>query len=784
MQRAVLPLFAATLILSAFALFAVQPLFTKMVLPLLGGTPGVWNTAMVFFQALLLGGYLYAHLSTKYLKVSAQIGVHLILLAAVFLFLPLRVPAGWAPPADANPIPWLVGLLTIAIGLPFFVVSSTAPLLQRWFTHTEHAASGDPYFLYSGSNLGSLAALLSYPVLIEPFIGLRAQGIAWSIAYAVLAAGLAACAWLLWRNYTATAHDDVPAPSDEALPAVLTWRMRGHWLLLALAPSALMLGVTLHISTDVASMPLLWIAPLTLYLLTFVIAFARRPILPMRAAVIGAVIFVALLAALLNVRNLYVLLFVNLGAFFFSALVCHLQLVRRRPSARHLTEFYLWMSLGGVLGGFFAAIVAPLVFPNAYEYPLALVLALALRPAVRKPGWAGWALDIAMAVAVVVYFALIDYTRVPAYYALSDGFAAYVKFAKATAFPDLFVSHDPDDAANLLLVVAFVGVLVAFGLRPRGFALAAGAALLIAPPYLAVPQMRVAGIELFPRVNQPLHQERSFFGVHTVERWERPGGMFNVLKNGTTTHGAEASLDLTRKPQPITYYFANGTVRRFFRAAATGGFTMDRVAVLGLGTGTISCYLAPAKEVTFFEIDPVTERIARDPRYFNYLADCGAHPGVVLGDGRLNIAKVADASLDLIVLDAFSSDAIPVHLLTREAFNLYLQKLRPGGVILVHITNQYIDLRTTVAAMLADRRMAGFSLEILGRSELMQFGSYWVATARAADDLAFLERSTQPWAWVDPEPSHRVWTDDYSNVVSAMRWGDFGWFNSLRSLFN
>jgi hypothetical protein len=372
----VLPLYTLTLFLSAFLLFGVQPMFTKMVLPLLGGSAAVWNTAVVFFQATLLAGYFYAHVSTKLLGLRRQAILHGVVLLLAFVALPIGVASGWTPPTTGMQIPWLIGLLAASIGLPFFVVSATAPLLQKWFVHTDHPAAGDPYFLYGGSNLGSLAALLSYPFLVEPALGLTRRGSRGRSA-ALLVLAIGTCAAILWRPTGRR------APSVAAEQAGLTRSHPGGCARAGSAlprASALLLGVTLHIGTDIAAAPFLWVLPLALYLLTFVLVFARRPILPQRWLLRAQVVSVALVVVLYQTPDLYALLVLHVGAMFFTAMVCHGELARLRPSASHLTEFYLWMSVGGVIGGFLVGIVAPLVLDDVYEYPIALLAGLLLRP--------------------------------------------------------------------------------------------------------------------------------------------------------------------------------------------------------------------------------------------------------------------------------------------------------------------------------------------------------------------------------------------------------------------
>ena len=375
-QHAQLWLFTATMFVGAALLFWVQPLFTKMVLPLLGGSPSVWNTAMVFFQAALLCGYGYAHLVTRHLGPRSQCLAHLCLLAAAAVALPIGIAEGWRPDSDAPPALWLLGLLVVSIGAPFFAVATTAPLIQRWFSRTGHPHASDPYFLYAASNLGSVAVLLAFVFVIEPLIGTREQAFGWMLGFGALAACIVACGATVWRS---SARNEPTIRSSEATRP--TWRRRASWLAYSAVPSALLLAVTGHISTDIASAPLLWVVPLTLYLLSFVNAFARRPLIPSWLAARSMAFALVILAALFPWREpASIFLPLHLIAFFFIATACHAALADRRPAAEYLTEFYLCISIGGLIGGVFVALVAPLVFDSILEYPLSLVLAAALLP--------------------------------------------------------------------------------------------------------------------------------------------------------------------------------------------------------------------------------------------------------------------------------------------------------------------------------------------------------------------------------------------------------------------
>ena len=396
-----LPLCSAALFLSAAILFAMEPLFTKMVLPLMGGTPAVWNTAVMFFQAVLLAGYLYAHLLSRMKGLRKQALVHVGVLLVGLLFLPVHVGLAWTPTASAHPVPWLIALLAVSIGVPFFAISATAPLLQSWFSRSDHPHASDPYFLYVSSNVGGIAALLAYPVVVEPMFGLTLQGQLWTIGYTLLVVLIALYALNLWTAQPETGIGRACRDRGQrrrvtlaGLSDSVTWATRARWVALAFVPSALLLAVTMHISTDVAAAPFLWIAPLFLYSLSFILVFARRPLLKHKWMLALQPWVYALAALHFTQREpLCFTLPLHLAALFMAAMVCHGELVRRRPAVEHLTEFYFWMSAGGLLGGVFCVLIAPVVFNWVFEYPLVLVLGCLLLPSWGK-GWLRYGLDI------------------------------------------------------------------------------------------------------------------------------------------------------------------------------------------------------------------------------------------------------------------------------------------------------------------------------------------------------------------------------------------------------
>lgn len=719
-----MPGFAAAIFASAFLLFWVQPLFSKMILPLLGGSPSVWNTAMMFFQLVLLAGYGYAHLLThRVASLRWQVAIHGVVTLVGLAFLPFAVAQEAMPPTGGSPVFWLIGLLTLSVGWPFFALSASAPLLQAWFAHSGHRAGQDPYFLYAASNAGSLLALLAFPVLLEPELTLAGQADAWRTGYVALLLMLAALGVLLIRAGA--------PPSAVVERSEISWRQCAIWVALAFVPSSLLLGVTTHITTDIASAPLFWVLPFALYLLTFIIAFAWRSrqgqhwiLVAQAAGIIGVLAATVLTVAYGLGGSVGAMVGVHVFAFFTTALMCHGELARRRPAATGLTAFYFCMSIGGALGGIFNALIAPALFSTDLEYYLVLVAACALRGLsagdARNFHWrdALFPLLLGLFVAAVVYH--------------------------ATSRPTLVV------LTRFLFLMVCTLALYWFSLRSNRFALGAGAML--------------AAILLVENTVDVLHSERSFFGINKILRMDRKGQI--ALVHGTTMHGAEF-IDRARRDEPLTYYAHSGPLGQ---ALAHAG-PRPRAVLIGLGTGALACYREPPFDWTFFEIDGAVEKIARDTRFFHYLDDCkGAK--VRLGDGRLLLQKEPDRSYDLIVVDAFSSDAIPTHLMTREALALYLRKLKPKGIILFNLSNKYLRLGPVLSNGVA-------SLGAFGRRQLYYptdeeaaqgaVGSEWMVIAASESDLDFLGHDKR-WEPTRAEPDAAPWTDDFSNIFRVIVW--------------
>jgi SAM-dependent methyltransferase len=726
------PLFAATIFLSACLMFLVEPMIARLLLPRLGGAPAVWSTCLVFFQAILLFGYAYVHVITRVLSRHAQILVHVgLVLPLAALTLPLDFGTGAPPPTGSSAL-WLLTRLTLVAGPTLFAISATAPLLQVWFAGLDRQPAGNPYFLYAASNAGSLLALLAYPLLIEPGLALDSQTALWSRGWVALAAGVLLCAAVLtWHGRR---RPRVAVPRERAC---FTTRDRLRWTALAAVPSSLLLGVTAHISTDIAAVPLLWVVPLALYLLTFILVFARRVLLPhaVMVRVLPLVLIPLVIIAAPGipfVLPLPVVLGFHLGCFFVVCMVCHGALARLRPASAHLAEFYLFLSIGGVLGGVFNALLAPLIFPAIWEYPLALVAACLLRPATPDDSRRGLAGDILLPLALLaVLLAGRSY--------LSAGEGA------GLSVPAMLVGY----------VVPAMALLYSYARRWR-FAL--GIAICLVVPMTTGPGDIVTTL-------------RSFFGVYRVALTDN--GQTHLLRSGTTLHGAESLLP-GEENLPMTYYSHDGPFGRFF--AALDPNAVRHVAVIGLGAGTLACYAQPGQDWTFYEIDPTVERIARDPRYFHFLANCGNHPIVIPGDARLTIAAAPDGSYDVLVIDAFSSDSIPVHLLTREALALYLRKLAPGGKLLFHISSRTLNLAPVIWALASDAGVPALMLSDRppgtrpGISPWQRLPADVVAVAGHGGDLSRLDPAIG-WVRLPPGGARSLWTDQQSDILGVIRLG-------------
>lgn len=718
--------FVAALFGSAFLLFSVQPMVSRMVLPRLGGSPAVWNTCVCFFQAALLAGYGYAHLSTTRLRPPVQVALHAGLLLAGGLLLPLSLGAE-APPSDGAPVVWLLTLLMLRVGLPFAAIAATAPLLQAWFARTSHPHARDPYFLYAASNAGSLLALLAYPTLIETTLGLPGQVKFWAVGFAATALAVLSCGAAALLRPGAGASAGAPNGLTAGALAATPLSERLRWVALAFVPSALMLAVTTHITTDVAAVPLFWVVPLAIYILTFIIAFARGAPRPGRLLLLAQVLALAAagITAYIGTLNALAML-VPLVAFALTAAVCHGELAARRPGAQELTGYFFLISLGGAAGGLFNALLAPVLFPVPLEYPLLLAAACLLRPAPARltpQARENWAIrgDLLLPFALVVLVVL------------------------TAALVSIFAGLGTARLAGG--IVAAAGLLW-FARRRVRLALALAVCLLMPIGFDAAGSKQIV---------------RTFFGVLRVRLI--PASDLVVVQHGTTAHGMQGLRD-GEALTPLGYYRRDGAFGRFFAALDAQGAPEASVGVLGLGIGGLGCYARPGSAWTFYEIDPAMERVARDTTSFKFMDGCGNQPAVVLGDARLRLAS-GTARYDVLVVDVFSSDSVPIHLINREALALYLSRLNPGGTLAFHVSNRYLDLAPVVARLAADagapvRRLAVPS----GADPWRENGMEVLALAAPGGNLDALEAD----GWDVPAPGPVLWTDERSDILGVIRW--------------
>jgi spermidine synthase len=869
-------LFAITLFVSATLLFLVQPMIAKMILPLLGGTPAVWTTCMVFFQAVLLAGYSYAHFLTSRFTLRRQLLIHGILLLLPFLVLalPVGISHQAAPPDESHPNAflalagpdlglalWLLGLLVVSIGVPFFVLSATAPLLQKWFTYTAHRSAEDPYFLYAASNMGSMLALLGYPALVEPFLPLKAQRFdavqqvfaqvwfsqswLWTLGYGVLVILMLYCVGALWRaseSIPADRREEKPAhqPSPEAGSTPLTTGTRLYWVALAFVPSSLMLGVTTFITLDIAAIPLLWIIPLALYLLSFIIVFARWPLAAHTIMVVLmplAVLLVVFMMLTDMKSRISVTIVLHLVALFLVSMVCHGELARQRPSTQYLTQFFLLISLGGVLGGVFNALIAPLVFRSVAEYRIAMACACLLLPSINPEGkvwisrWfpekftgaVGIVTDVVFALLVglvanyLIWFFMSGLVPKDTWLARSGEWVdiAIDKFQKLLEYWSVSTIPSVLQIRTVLAYGIPVLICYAFVARPLRFGLAVAAFLYVGAVWTNL--LEAPGLA---------HQERSFFGVLKVQvGWEDdPETETKVrtvkLVHGTTLHGKQIRDDRFPELQrePLTYYHRTGPVGQIF-TAMRDKVAQHQVAAIGLGSGSLACYSNLCSRMIFYDIDPAVVAIAAGtesgPAYFTYVGDHKDRLRIVLGDARLKIEKADNKQYQLILVDAFSSDAIPIHLITREAVELYFKKLSDDGILAMHISNRHLDLEPVLGNIAQELGLVGLHEYDADAHQVGKTSSDWVVLARKQEDFrnfdeflvldetklgtlqvlaggtvglvgspsgqgpllaasALAPEQYRIWAprWtpVRTDPRVGVWTDDFSNLLSVFLW--------------
>ncbi|QIK79543.1 hypothetical protein G7077_12140 [Sphingomonas piscis] len=716
--------FVATIFFGSFLLFLVQPMIARMALPRLGGAPTVWNSAMLVYQALLLLGYSYAHWLTRQ-SPSKQRLIHLLAFAIAGVMLPIGLISG-TPGASANSFLWVPWLLIMSIGPLFFVVSAQAPIIQSWYAK---CGLGDPYPLYAASNFGSFAGLLAYPFVVEPLLSVANQRMLWSAGYVLLALLCGYCSFHLPKARTDGAVEAVPPARSKMI----------RWALQAAVPSGLVLSTTLQLTTDIVAVPLLWVLPLGLYLLSFSIAFAAsRGVADVMGRAAPFTLLITACAAMANAMDYALpiagLILLNLLAV---SVALHSALYDQRPAASQLTYFYLAMSAGGVAGGIFCALLAPLLFDSTYENVVLLTAAAFLLK--NEPLW----------------------EKVGRYW-------------QRQSRGRLFAI-----AAGILLLSALGPIFSAAGHRNLGFTyllIAIGVAtvgnrLLFATTATAL-LLFMGGWEKIALSAQPGMMTRSYFGIYSIHT-SQPGR--RSLAHGTTMHGIQLTGSPQREVTPTSYYAPRSGIGLAMRSTERLFGPGARIGVVGLGTGTLACYATAKQSWTFYEIDPAVADIARDPKRFTFLSRCMPNARIEIGDARLTLGRSRRGSADLLTIDAFSSDSVPMHLLTREAFQAYADHLRSGGLLMVHISNRYLELEPVIAGAAKDGGWSAMARKYYptdAEKDHAASASLWIALSRDPETVRRLvEGSGEEWRLLNEKTGFQPWTDDRGSLLGLIHWG-------------
>ena len=750
----VLPLYTLTVLTSAFLLFGVQPLAGRLLLPVLGGVPGAWTACLLFFQTALLLGYGWGEALSRVRSLRARIGLHIGLVLIPLAVLPPVPPdeASLGISPSTSPTLFALAFLARSIGLPFFALSTTAPMLQSFFARTDHPAAARPYFLYAASNAGSLGSLLAYPFVIEPLLGLTAQSHAFGIGYAVLVVLVVLCGAVTARRPRSFAEGTAATPT--AVDEAPTRAVRMRWLLFALVPSALLSSVTTYLSLDLAPIPLLWVLPLAAYLGTFIVTFGgggrEMPAWVSRVARLLGVVLVV--ATLVHANSpLWLLVLLHFAFFVLASLVSHGRLAKLAPAPVHLTEFYVWMALGGALGTFLTSVVATHVLPDLWEYPLAIAAGCGVTAKMAIPGMSQDAPTPGMSRADLVSPIVVLVIGLGLLFAVGGSVLGTLPFAALLVF-------------GPLAILAY-----RTSPRPRRYALALLSMILVGTLY------RDHGATL-------LRRERGFFGVLRVV----DDGAYRVLLHGSTLHGSQAIRE-RELCEPLAYYTRSGPLGRAIsarRAAIPGAID---AAIIGLGAGAIACYAAPGERWTFHEINADVVDVATDPTLFTFVDNArgeGATIDLVVGDGRQGLLHTPPGSVDLVMVDAFNSDSVPIHLLTREAVRVYLRALADDGWLLLHISNRTLNLTRVVSAIAEAEHLSvvvnGDATEIGGARAAQTAAQAgipgtsdgasptWVVIARTSESLDPLRLSA---GFIDLAPPRGApaWTDERASLFEVIR---------------
>lgn len=747
-------LFSCGIFVGSFLLFLIQPMVGKILLPALGGVPAVWTTCMLFFQAALLAGYLYAEKSIRWLGCEKQSVLHLMLMTGGFMLLPVNIDMAGLETAHISPASWLFGRLTVSIGFLFFIIAANAPLLQRYYSKTSQEDASDPYFLYSASNAGSLIALLVFPIILEPLMTATKIRSLWSGLYIFQTLLVAACCFKIWGLSDKTREE-----LSKLFPASTpNWFDRLRWCFYGFVPCSAMLSVTTHITTDIASAPLIWVVPLSLYLISFILVYARSDF--WRSIRWEQYMFpAAVLTSLMYYYNLseraWLAITLHLLFMFLVCMCFHGRLAQDRPAAEHLNSYFVWMSAGGIVGGIFNGIAAPLVFDTQIEYLITILLA-----AFSAPLMAGKTFitefsvrrEIGLSAAYVISIVLL---------------AIYSSVDKASMH----------SGGNILLMVFSLVIIDLFRRYPRP----SGAAFLLACVLVSFNNPSTD--------SRTLLIKRSFFGVLKITRLATDGefrdpdlkiggiaDVFYRLHHGTTLHGVERRVKV-RPVVPLSYYSREGPVGSIFKAALINR-SMKSIGVIGLGCGTVAWYGRPWQNFDFFEIDPEIVKIAGNPDYFTYLSSSKAPWRIIVGDARIRLQQIPDNSYDLLFIDAYSSDSVPVHLLTLQAFQLYRKKIKDDGLIVFHVSNRYLKLEPVIRRICDRLGLSCLASFYEPARDSIRYDWYdydqmarsnWVAASARPEKLELLKNYGM-WKELPDYQNYSVWTDDYVNLLQVYNW--------------
>lgn len=749
-KQMIRPFFWLCIFTGSFLLFLIQPMVGKILLPCLGGSPSVWTTCMLFFQFALLAGYVYAERSITILGYRKQSSLHLVLMISGCLFLPIDVDLTSAATAFNQPVVWLFSKLTFSIGFLFFIIAANAPLVQRYYSQAGQVDSTDPYFLYSASNAGSLTALAAYPFFFEPLLKLSQQKFFWSGLYVVQIFLLFMCCRHFFQS-----ENELPVITEKSRRPV--WREIAGWTFLGFVPCSAMLAVTTHIATDIASGPILWIFPLSLYLVSFILAYAKSSFwrdFKWEIPLLHAIMLVIIVYHFNITHPVTLTIPLHLAATFLVCMYFHSFLARIRPEPELLNSYYVWMSVGGIAGGLFNGIIAPTIFAFQAEYLITMFLAafsISMLSGIGKSGNYPLSAQILTAIFYTLLIGLLAGRYHNPNISLIGGNTLFFMLLSLALLRMFF------NFSRLICVLTLLIVLAG-----SHFSWIKDNNLLIGRNFFGI--LKVARVTNEDRIN-----DRDL-GINKLT------DLFYCLYHGTTLHGVERKVNV-RPVYPLSYYCRESPIGAAFRAGVINR-AFRNIGVIGLGCGTLAWYGRSWQHFDFFEIDPQVVAIAENPQMFTYLKNSRASWKTIVGDARINLQTVADNSYDLLVVDAYSSDSIPLHLVTLEAFRLYKSKLKPDGLLMLHVSNRYFHLAPIIRRICDQMAMKTLESLDLPKNYSNRYDWYdlafitpsvWVAASPDQKRLNML-KCFRKWDEPGVDNTLSVWTDDHANLLQVYKW--------------